>query len=97
MHVLPYAAMQQADPFHGLFLHEVGVAGAKLSRSTCRPETLPDPQTGRQLRIATVEVAGAICPACSKRGEAGFVSFVADLRLAFACPHCRDLIWIAGA
>jgi hypothetical protein len=30
-------------------------------------------------------------------GGGGYVSFVSDLRLAFACPSCRTLVWIAGA
>ena len=98
--MLPYAAMHQsaaADPFHGVFVHQSGTEGNKLGRGTAPPSTLPDPQTGRQLRIATVELSGAICPSCSERGNGGFVSFVADLRLVFACPNCRELIWIAGA
>jgi hypothetical protein len=85
-----------SDPFHGLFVQQSGTAG-KLSRSVSSPATLPDPRTGYQLRIATVELSGAICPSCSERGDGGFVSFVSDLRLVFACPHCRELIWIAGA
>lgn len=89
--------MQQADPFHGVFTHEVGATGARLSHPPQRPATLPDPQTGRQLAIATVEVSGAICPACSQHAQSGFVSFVSDLRLAFACPNCKAFIWIAGA
>jgi hypothetical protein len=24
------------------------------------------------------------------------VSFVADLRMAYACPECRELVWLAG-
>ena len=29
-----------------------------------------------------------VCPACTQPGPGGYVSFVADLRLAFACPSC---------
>lgn len=68
-----------------------------LARHPAAPPTLPDPKTGRALRIATVEISGAICPACERRGKGGFVSFVADLRMVFACPHCFDLVWIEGA
>ena len=89
--------MDRLDPFHGVFTHEVGPSGGRLGRPSTLQATLPDPQTGRQLRIATVELSGAICPACAQRGEAGFITFVADLRLAFACPNCLELIWIAGA
>jgi hypothetical protein len=38
-----------------------------------------------------------VCPACTQLGAGGYVSFVADLRMAFACPSCRKLVWIAGA
>jgi hypothetical protein len=70
---------------------------ARLTRHPEAPATLPDPLTGRLLRIATVELGGAICPACEQRAEGGFVSFETDLRLVFACPHCREMIWINGA
>ena len=83
------------DPYHGLFTHELG--GLGLSRRPAPTSTLPDPETGRQLRIATIEVSGAICPACARHGQGGFVSFVSDLRLAFACPNCQTFVWIAGA
>lgn len=79
----------------GVFTHVA--SGPRLERHPAAPATLPDPQTGRALAIATVELSGAICPSCRRRGEGGFVSFVSDLRLVFACPHCRDLVWIAGA
>lgn len=85
------------DPYHGVFTHEVGQGGTRLSRRAQPPATLPDPQTGRHLRIATVEVSGAICPACAKHGHGGYVSFVSDLRLAFACPNCKGFVWIQGA
>ena len=82
------------DPFHGLFVH---TEEARLGAHPQRPSSLPDPHTGRALQIATIELSGAICPSCDHHGEGGFVSFVADLRLVFACPNCRSLVWIAGA
>jgi hypothetical protein len=86
------------DPFHGVFTPRATAAGeVELHRRPTTPATIPDPHTGRALRIATVELSGAICPACERRGVGGFVSFVSDLRLVFACPHCRDLVWINGA
>jgi hypothetical protein len=30
-------------------------------------------------------------------GAGGFVSFEADLRMAYACPECRELVWLSGA
>ena len=50
------------------------------------------------MRVATLEVSeSGVCPACARPGAGGYVSFVSDLRLAFACTNCRKLIWIAGA
>jgi hypothetical protein len=49
------------------------------------------------LRIATVDAdTAAICPACAHRGQGGFVSFDGDLRMAYACPECRELVWVQG-
>ena len=62
------------------------------------PRTIPCPETGRMLKVASVEVSDrSVCPACTQLGSGGYVSFVSDLRLAFACPSCRKLVWIAGA
>ncbi len=59
---------------------------------------IPCPDTGRMLRVASVEVSDrGVCPVCAQLGAGGYVSFVSDLRLAFACPTCRKLVWIAGA
>ena len=71
----------------------------RLSRHPVPPQSLPDPKTGRALRIATVEIAGAgaICPSCAERSEGGFVSFVADLRMVYAGPQCEALVWTRGA
>jgi hypothetical protein len=50
------------------------------------------------IKVASIEVTDrAICPACAEPGAGGFVSFVSDLRLAYACPNCRTLVWLAGA
>jgi hypothetical protein len=89
------AELRPADPFHGLFTW--GPTDDRLARQATRPGSLPDPATGRALTIATVEEAGAFCPACGRRAQGGYVSFVEDLRIVFACPHCRDLVWIHGA
>jgi hypothetical protein len=58
---------------------------------------IPCPTTGRPLKIATVDAqATSICPRCAVHGKGGFVSFVGDLRMAYACPTCREFIWLAG-
>lgn len=93
-----------SDAFHGLFEWHLtpGTPGGTLvvrerARGTARP-TVPCPETGRPLKVATVEVTDrAVCPACAQLGRGGYVSFVSDLRLAFACPACCKLVWIAGA
>ena len=87
------------DPFHGLFRWETGGDGLpRVSRLPSAPATIPCPTTGRSLRVATLEAnTSAICPACATHGHGGFVSFEGDLRMAYACPQCRQLIWVAGA
>jgi len=87
------------DPYLGLFRWETGGDGQpRVSRLSSTPATIPCPTTGRQLRVATLEAnAAAICPACASHGRGGFVSFEGDLRMAYACPQCRRLVWVAGA
>ncbi|OFW12128.1 MAG: hypothetical protein A3H96_03810 [Acidobacteria bacterium RIFCSPLOWO2_02_FULL_67_36] len=90
--------LRPVDPYHGVFMHTaVAGGGSQLSRHPEAPATLPDPDTGRALQIATVEVSGAICPACARKTQGGFISFVSDLRLVFACPNCRSMLWLDGA
>jgi len=68
-----------------------------VSRHAGCPVDIPCPTTGRPLRIATIEAeAAAICPRCWSHARGGFVSFVGDLRMAYACPSCRELVWLAG-
>jgi hypothetical protein len=38
----------------------------------------------------------AICPGCLATGRGAFVSFVADLRMAYACPKCDQFVWVAA-
>jgi hypothetical protein len=87
------------DLYHGLFRWETGGDGQpRVSRLPSSPPTIPCPTTGRQLRVETLEAnAAAICPSCASHGQGGFVSFKGDLRMAYACPQCRQLVWMAGA
>ena len=91
--------LPRTDLFHGLFEWRPGSQGkGRLQSNADAPRHVPDPQTGRPLRIATVELSErGVCPACTQLGAGGYVSFVSDLRLAFACPSCQKLVWIAGA
>ena len=91
--------VSRTDLYHGLFRWEQLPSGlAELTRHPAAPAAIPDPQSGRMLRVATVEAqARAICPSCSTTGHGGFVSFVQDLRLAYACPSCKELVWLPGA
>ena len=89
----------RTDLFHGLFRWEQVAGGqVQLSRHAGAPASIPDPQSGRLLRVATLDAKSrAICPSCSTTAQGGFVSFVQDLRLAYACPHCLQLVWLPGA
>jgi hypothetical protein len=89
----------RTDLYHGLFRWEQ-LSDGQLQVSTYvgSPAAIPDPQSGRLLRVATRDArARAICPSCAVTGQGGFVSFVQDLRLAYACPSCQKLIWLHGA
>jgi hypothetical protein len=88
-----------AHLFHGLFeLNDTTHGKLRLASTVPGPRAIPDPQTGRPLKVASVELSDrGICPACTQLGSGGYVSFEADMRLAFACPSCRKLVWIAGA
>ena len=90
---------QRSDSFHGLFELRTTTHGRRqLTSRPAPPRTVPDPHTGRPLKVASVEVSDrGVCPACSQLGAGGYVSFVADLRLAFACPSCEKLVWMAGS
>ena len=87
-----------ADLYHGVFrLQTHGNGEHQVERHPSSPALMPDPH-GRLLRIATVDSrTAAICPSCERQGHGGFVSFVQDLRLVYACPQCRQLVWLAGA
>jgi uncharacterized paraquat-inducible protein A len=89
----------RTDLYHGLFGWRTGHNGQPaVSRLESRPAMIPCPKTGRPLRVATVDAgAAAICPRCAHHGQGGFVSFVGDLRMAYACPQCLELVWLAGA
>jgi hypothetical protein len=89
----------RTDLFHGLFVWQrAGSEPGRLTRHSNAPNAVPDPATGRLLKVASVEISDrAVCPACTQLGGGGYVSFESDLRLAFACPSCRRLVWIAGA
>ena len=90
--------LDRLDLYHGLFRWHTGDDGHPcVSRHALSPATIPCPTTGRLLRVATLEAeASAICPSCENPGRGGFVSFVSDLRMAYACPLCRQLVWVAG-
>ena len=92
------------DLFFGLFEWKQLSASAartlviRQAINTATPRTIPCPDTGRMLKVASLEVSDrGVCPACTQLGAGGYVTFVSDLRLAFACPSCLKLVWIAGA
>jgi hypothetical protein len=86
--------------YHGLFRWDGGSSGSepRVVRDSRSPTTIPCPTTGRQLRVATVDAdTAAICPSCAMHGHGGYVSFDGDLRMVYACPKCRQLVWLQGA
>jgi hypothetical protein len=85
--------------FHGLFRWAADADGRPLLlRHEASPMVVPCPNTGRPLRVAMVEAnTSAICPSCASQGHGGFVSFVGDLRMAYACPQCGQFVWLQGA
>ena len=85
--------------YHGLFLLGRSSEGQpQLLCHTHPPVSIPDPHSGRQLKVATLDASSrAICPSCRTPAQGGFVSFVQDLRLAYACPSCQQLVWLPGA
>jgi hypothetical protein len=84
--------------YQQLFRREQLASGEyRLSRNQNTPSVITDP-SGRLLKIATVDAgAPAICPACASTGQGAFMSFVQDLRMAYACPSCASVVWLAGA
>jgi hypothetical protein len=93
------SARKMSDPFHGLFRCQTGTDGRpQVLRHEAGPAMIPCPTTGHPLRVATIDAnTAAICPACASHGQGGFVSFDGDLRMAYACPECRQLVWVEGA
>ena len=89
----------RTDLFYGLFeLRTHAHEAPRLTSNAAAPRHIPDPQTGRTLQVASLELSDrTVCPSCAQLGTGGYVSFVSDLRLAFACPSCRKLVWVAGA
>lgn len=89
----------RTDLYFGLFEWQSADGVARIARrSSPPPVVIPDPRTGRHLHVSTIQASTvAICPACSCQAQGGFVSFEDDLRIAYACPHCMELVWIKGA
>ena len=93
------SALPSPVPFHGLFTIQHSDDGVpRLAPLAGRPGAVPDPATGRPVRVSSVDAPSkAICPSCDTQGHGGFVSFESDLRLAYACPSCEQFVWLAGA
>ena len=95
----PMDTLPRTDLFHGLFELRTPASGRpRVSSNAAAPRAIPDPQTGRPLKVANLELSDrGVCPSCTEPGAGGYVTFVSDLRLAFACPTCRKLVWLPGA
>jgi hypothetical protein len=86
-----------AHSYTALFRREQLATGEyQLSRKHDAPQVIADP-SGRLLKIATVDAGSAICPSCASTGRGAFMSFVQDLRMAYACPSCSKFVWLPGA
>ena len=84
-------------PFHGLFERIDRDGQPCLVPHADRPESVPCPSTGRALKVATMDAqTPAVCPGCLQNGRGAFLSFVDDLRMAYACPRCEQLVWVAA-
>jgi hypothetical protein len=85
-------------PFHGLLERIVLDGTARLVAHAARPSCIPCPSTGHALKVASIDAqAEAICPRCLAIGRGAFVTFVSDLRMAYACPGCEQFVWLASA
>jgi hypothetical protein len=95
---LPSTWSNQTELFFGLFRRSTTQDGqACLARHESGPQAIPCPTTGRPLTVSTVDGnSEAICLKCGCHGRGGFVSFVGDLRMAYACPGCGEFVWLAG-
>ena len=83
--------------FHGLLQRLDHDGEPRLVPTPVRPNAIPCPTTGRPLKVATIDAnSQALCPGCLQAGHGAFVSFVSDLRMAYACPKCEQMIWVAA-
>lgn len=89
--------MTVSDLFHGLFKRIEHQGEPSLVPDGDRPTAIPCPTTGRALKVATIDHhTQAVCPGCLEIGQGAFVSFVSDLRMAYACPKCNQFVWVAA-
>jgi uncharacterized paraquat-inducible protein A len=88
----------KTELYDGLFEWSADLDGQPtVTRHASAKATVACPNTGRALRVATIDAeTTAICPRCGGHGRGAFVSFVGDLRMAYACPQCRELVWLPG-
>lgn len=87
-----------ASFFHGLLKRIEHDGETHLVPHAERPKSVPCPSTGRALTVATIDAhTQAVCPRCLQIGRGAFVSFVSDLRMAYACPKCDEVVWVAAS
>lgn len=95
--LIQFRAVPQRLLFDGLLdrLHRNGEP--YFTAATPRPNSVPCPTTGRPLTIAAIDAdSRAFCAGCQVAGYGAFISFVNDLRMAYACPKCDQLVWSNG-
>ena len=84
--------------YHGLFRQATTADGQPcVTPAASSRAIVPCPTTGHPLKVATIDAqTTAICPGCSTIGRGAFVSFVSDLRMAYACPSCLQFVWLSA-
>ena len=95
---MAHPAGSKPSSYHAFFDRQQLASGEyQLARKSDAPGVISDP-SGRVLKIATFDAgARAICPSCAAAARGAFMSFVQDLRMAYACPSCSRMTWLNGA
>ena len=91
------ASVSAQSLIHGLLHRHHRNGEPYFAAPSPRAGTLPCPTTGRVLMVAGIDAdTRAFCAGCQTPGHGAFISFVNDLRMAYACPKCDQLVWSNG-
>ena len=88
----------RTDLYHGLFRWHAGPDGQpRVATARAAPPRFRARPRGACCAWRRIEAAAGDLSLVRSHGQGGFVSFVGDLRMAYACPQCCQLVWLAGA